>query len=47
MSQNAVRAAGIAALNACHKEIGLVSFIEGEVIFGALSTENPNLRTEV
>lgn len=47
MSQNAVRAAGIAALNAWHKEIGLVSFIEGEVIFGALSTENPNLRTEV
>ena len=47
MSQNAVRAAGITALNAWHKEIGLVSFIEGEVIFGALSTENPNLRTEV
>ena len=47
MSQNAVRAAGIAALNAWYKEIGLVSFIEGEVIFGALSTENPNLRTEV
>ena len=47
MSQNAVRTAGISALNAWHKEIGLVSFIEGEVIFGALSTENPNLRTEV
>ena len=47
LSQNTVRTAGITALNAWHKEIGLVSFIEGEVIFGALSTENPNLRTEV
>ncbi|XP_078348745.1 cytoskeleton-associated protein 5-like isoform X2 [Oculina patagonica] len=46
-AKNTVRAAGITALNAWHKEIGLAPFIEGEVIFGALSTENPNLRTEV
>nr|XP_058951305.1 cytoskeleton-associated protein 5-like isoform X2 [Pocillopora verrucosa] len=46
-AKNTVRATGIAALNAWHKEIGLTPFIEGEVIFGALSTENPNLRTEV
>ena len=47
MLQNTVRAAGINALNAWYNEIGLAPFIEGEVIFGALSTENPNLRTEV
>ncbi|XP_022781710.1 cytoskeleton-associated protein 5-like [Stylophora pistillata] len=46
-AKNTVRASGITALNAWHKEIGLTPFIEGEVIFGALSTENPNLRTEV
>jgi len=46
-AKNTVRAAGIASLNAWHKEIGLTPFIDGEVIFGALSTENPNLRTEV
>ena len=42
-----MRAAGISALNAWHKEIGMAPFIEAEVIFGALSTENPTLRTEV
>ena len=42
-----MRAAGVSALNSWHKEIGLTPFIEGEVIFGALCTENPNLRTEV
>lgn len=46
-AKNAVRAAGVSALNSWHKEIGLTPFIEGEVIFGALCTENPNLRTEV
>ncbi|KAJ7391009.1 hypothetical protein OS493_021029 [Desmophyllum pertusum] len=46
-AKNTVRAAGITSLNAWYKEIGLAPFIEGEVIFGALSTENPNLRTEV
>ncbi|XP_015769974.1 PREDICTED: cytoskeleton-associated protein 5-like [Acropora digitifera] len=46
-AKNTVRATGITALNAWHKEIGLTPFIEAEVIFGALSTENPNLRTEV
>ncbi|EDO43210.1 predicted protein [Nematostella vectensis] len=42
-----LRAAGITALNAWHKEIGMVAFIEGEILFGALSTENPFLRIEV
>ncbi|KAK3702253.1 hypothetical protein QZH41_019815, partial [Actinostola sp. cb2023] len=42
-----LRAAGITALNAWYSEIGLVPFLDGEVLFGALSTENPILRTEV
>lgn len=42
-----IRTAAITALNAWYDQIGLAPFIEGEIIFGALSTENPFLRTEV
>ena len=42
-----MRAAGIAALNAWHNEMGMAVFVEAEILLGALSTENPTLRTEV
>ena len=42
-----VRQTSIAALDAWHKEVGMAPFFEGELLAGALSTENPNLRTEV
>ena len=46
-SQPGVRAASLETLNAWQNELTISPMIEQELISNALSTESPNLRTEV
>lgn len=47
LPQPGVRAASLETLNAWYNELTINPLIEQELIANALSTESPNLRTEV